>query len=219
MSNTVILLLIAVLQHCNSLRRITVLKIGIFEGKKARYNYLILKMLIVRGPLKPWEIAKLISKGSMERTQDIYSNLIRKKSGRLEELKTKGYIRRLREKHYAPTIKGIVAVLIYEKELPKISDFYRNILFSFVKFPSKLKVPFFDIEVSGKKFEKAFKEFADSLNFKEGWQTLREMIKSFLENGLDLDAISNENLLHLILMKLELDESKMEKWFNEMLES
>lgn len=214
MSNTVILFSIAVLQYCNSLGRIAVLRIGIFEGKKARYNRQILKILIENKPLKPWQIAKKMAKGSMEKTQDIYSNLIRKRSGRLRELKNKGYIKRLKGGYYSPALKGIIAILVYEKNLPKIPEFYKNLLN--LKFPSKIKVPFFEIEVNGKKFEKAFKEFADSLDYKEGWQTLKEMTRSFLEYGLDLDAISNEDLLNLILIKLEFDENKMEKWMKEL---
>jgi hypothetical protein len=207
---------------------IAVMKIGIFDGKKAVYNRLILKLLVENGPLKPWKIASFISKsfikdsktskGYMERTQDVYSNLIRKKSGRLKELERKGYIKRLRQGFFGPTLKGVIAILVSERNLPKISEFYSNILRN-IKFPSKVKIPFFDVEVNGKKFERAFKEFADSLSFQEGWQTLKEMVKSFLESGLDLDIISNENLLHLILFKLEINENKIEKWIKENLEA
>jgi hypothetical protein len=197
---------------------IAVMQIGIFQGKKAVKNRLILKVLVENGPLKPWKIASFISKGSKERTYDVYSNLIRKKSGRLRELQYKGYIKRLRQGFFGPTLKGVIAVLVSERHLPKISEFYSNILKD-IKFPPKVKIPFFDVEVNGKKIESAFEEFADSLSSEEGWQTLKEMIKSFLESGIDLDVISNEDLLYLILFKLEINENKIEKWMKENLEA
>ena len=34
--------------------------IGIFKGKRVHYNFSILKVLVEKGPLKPWQIAKEI---------------------------------------------------------------------------------------------------------------------------------------------------------------
>ena len=74
-------------------------KIGIFTGKKAEYNRLILETLLEAEDLKlkEWELAKRIQTKTKpmgdwySHTQRIYSILIRKK-GRLEDLSQKGYV-------------------------------------------------------------------------------------------------------------------------------
>jgi hypothetical protein len=98
------------------------MRIGIFEGRKAYYNRLILKILIEKEPLKAWDIAKQIAKGSMEKTQDVYATLIRR-NGRLNELLEKGYIQVLSNKCYTPSLKGIIAYLHMEKnrEFPALT--------------------------------------------------------------------------------------------------
>ena len=183
------------------------MRIGIFEGKKAYYNRMILKVLIENKPMKAWSIAKEIAKKGIkktektirESTQDIYSILIRK-NGRLNELLEKKYIMKS-EGFYFPTLKGIIAVLVSEEKIPKIGDFYHGLL-SEIKFPEKVKVPFFDIEVNGKKFENGFKEFAESLSYQEGWIKIRSMFKELLESGIDLDRITDENVIDLLQMKI-----------------
>lgn len=85
-------------------------KIGIFKGKKATYNSLILETIFRDGPLTNWEIAKRIYQtGKINaNTHNIYGNLQRKK-GRLEDLQRKQYLKEENEK-WILRLKGFIAL-------------------------------------------------------------------------------------------------------------
>ena len=169
------------------------MRISIFEGRKAYYNHAILKLIIEKEPLKAWDIAKHIAKGSMDKTQDVYATLIRK-NGRLNELLEKEYISKLPNKRFAPTFKGIIAYLLTEKN-PKISDAYAELL-SNIEIPNKVNLPFFDIPISTELFISEIKEMSiqELLFFKKVIQECLEKI--------DLDSFSNDELFVILIMRL-----------------
>jgi len=173
------------------------MRIGIFEGKKACYNRKILKLLVEKQPLKAWDIAKHIAKGEMSRTQDIYAVLIRK-NGRLNELLEKQYIKMLPDKCYIPTFKGIIAYASSEKN-PRISKAYKEILSSAIsQLPEQLTVPLFGFKVA----TDFYKEQIEKVKFTE--EELIQLAK-FIEESLpwiDLDAVGEEEISALILLKL-----------------
>lgn len=123
-------------------------KIGIFRGKEATYNSLILETVFKDGPSTNWEIAKKMYKtgkirdktGKIPKIHNIYGNLQRKK-GRLQDLQKKQYLREENEK-WILRLKGFIAlrnkypemvVILREKmkklprsfELPDESSFFR----------------------------------------------------------------------------------------------
>jgi len=170
------------------------MKIGIFEGKKANYNRQILKLLIEKEPMKAWQIAKIIAKGQMDRTQDIYATLIRR-NGRLDELTEKQYVTRLDDGRYYATFKGIIAYLLTE-ENPKIASFYDDLL-SKMQFPETLDLPILNISIE------VTKEFVEML--RETPITEFSMFKELIRNSLSwfhLDAITNEELAFILTLRL-----------------
>jgi len=173
--------------------------IGIFQEKEPHYNLMILKTLLEKGPLKPWDIAKSNS-SKMDRTQDIHGNLIRN-NGKLSKLCAKGYTTHHKDGTYAPTFKGILAILVHEKYTPKISQVYKNAL-SGMKFPAKVKIPFMDVEVPGKKYEEVYSEFAENLSGEQEYVKLKRIVEELLESGLNLDVVSDSGLLGLVLIKI-----------------
>jgi hypothetical protein len=173
------------------------MRIGIFEGRKAYYNRLILKILIEKEPLKAWDIAKQIAKGSMEKTQDVYSTLIRK-DGRLNELLEKEYISVLPNKQFIPTLKGIIAYLLTEKN-PKISTLHSNLLSEMdISDKSDLTLPFFDIPITA--LSKEFFECLEEMTVEELCE-FKPLIHETL-SWIDLDAISNEELAIILIIRL-----------------
>jgi hypothetical protein len=173
------------------------MRIGIFEGRKASYNHEILKVLIEKEPLKAWDIAKQIAKGSMEKTQDVYATLIRR-NGRLNELLEKGYIFRLPNKQFIPTFKGIIAYLLTEKN-PKISTLHSNLLSEMdISDKSDLTLPFFDIPITA--LSKEFFECLEEMTMEELCE-FKPLIHETL-SWIDLDAISNEELAIILIIRL-----------------
>jgi len=168
------------------------MRISIFEGKKAYYNRAILKLLVEKEPLKAWDIAKYIAKGSMDKTQDVYATLVRR-NGRLNELLEKEYISKLPNKRFAPTFKGVIAYLLTEKN-PKISNSYQKIISNLsLKLPENMKIPILDIYINKNIFQTYFTT-----------DKLMEL-KSFLQHSLkwvDLDNIHEEEIFMLILTRL-----------------
>jgi len=187
------------------------MRIGIFEGRKAYYNRLILKILIEKEPLKARDIAKQIAKGSMEKTQDVYATLIRR-NGRLNELLEKGYIQVLSNKCYTPSLKGIIAYLHMEKE-PRISSSYRNILSITSHIPDQLTMPFLGFKVDGEFVKKKIQ----NIKFTKG-ELLQ--LKKFIDESLtwiDLDAIHEEELIILLTIRLMRKNEQLMEELKEML--
>lgn len=180
------------------------MRIGIFEGKKAHYNKKILKFLIEKEPLKAWDIAKLIAKGSMEKTQDVYAALIRK-NGRLNELQEKQYIKLLPNKRYIPTFKGIIAYAFQEKHA-RISRHYNDIFSeAFSYLPKQMIIPLFNLKVD----IDFFKEQIKNIEFTE--EELRQL-KNFIEESMpwiDLDRMREEEILTLTLLRLMLKDERI----------
>jgi len=171
------------------------MRIGIFEGKKANYNRQILKLLIEKEPMKAWQIAKIIAKGQMDRTQDIYATLIRR-NGRLDELTEKQYVTRLDDGRYYATFKGIIVYLLTE-ENPKIASFYDDLL-SKMEFPETLDFSLLNISIE---MTKEFVEMVRKIPITE-FSMFKELIKKSL-SWFDLDTITNEELAFILTLRLE----------------
>ena len=173
------------------------MRIGIFEGRKAYYNRAVLKILIEKETLKAWDIAKEIAKGNMNKTQDDYATLIRK-NGRLNELLEKEYISVLPNKQFIPTLKGIIAYLLTEKN-PKISTLHSNLLSEMdISDKSNLTLPFFDIPITA--LSKEFFECLEEMTVEELCE-FKPLIHETL-SWIDLDAISNEELAIILIIRL-----------------
>ena len=114
-------------------------KIGILKGRSTRYNKYILEVLAKNGnPLKPWELSKQIHKEMAAKhdlpkkwehvnwypaTQKIQSVLIRKKGGRLEDLKDKDYIEEVEGKGWFLTLKGfLTAAFLFQDFIHEIAE-------------------------------------------------------------------------------------------------
>ncbi|MEM3752763.1 MAG: hypothetical protein QXM65_07455 [Candidatus Bathyarchaeia archaeon] len=184
-------------ENCN-------MRIGIFEGKKADYNRKILKLLVEKEPLKAWDIAKQITKGSMDKTQDVYSTLIRK-NGRLDELIQKEYLTMLPNKRYSPTFKGIIAYLHMEQH-PKISESYNNILSLTSQIPDNFTMPFLGFNVDTRFIKKQLEKL--SLK-REALQAIKNTLYEENLQWIDLDSIHEKELAIIILLRLAFKDAQL----------
>jgi hypothetical protein len=181
--------------------------IGIFEGKKAYNNQLVLEVLFKEGPTKSWAIAKKMSprSKSMERTQDIYSVLIRKKKGRLRELEEKGYIATI-DGIYELTIKGIIATLIKNPRLElELNPHYLKFDLSKPPFNIFVKrdyeVPFVRAKISAEKMRQILKVSLNVLVSTKSYNVMAKETKKLIEKGFQLDELEAEDLLFLLFSR------------------
>jgi len=193
------------------------LKIGIFEGKAAKYNQAILEALYLQNnSLSSWQIAKLIraklkatsNREKMEsRTRKIYS-VIQRKGGRLYELLDKGYIDLIDGKWSLTVWKGYITVLIKNPEIIKKLDEKEcesdlKSLKQSLEAPPDIEAPF-GIAINGKKLKADVEHLLEAL---EGIKDPKFVffligeIKELLRTGIDLDAINNHALVVLLSQK------------------
>jgi hypothetical protein len=184
--------------------------IGIFQGKEAEYNRLILEVLLTEGDLSTWEIAKEIShkrdvnilpEVRYTRTQRIYQ-VIQRKKGRLEDLQRKEYLRYIEKdvEKWSLTFKGAMAILIMKPQLgTKIhpsahtfSEAYRKM----GPIPKKVKIPFGG-QVDGS-IMKAFLDEFDTQSQNNFFPRLAEVTKKLIDEGIDLDRIPREKFMMLL---------------------
>jgi len=192
-------------------------KIPIFTGKKAGYNRLILETLLEAEnlTLTEWELAKHIQAKTKtqgdwySQAQRIYSLLIRKK-GRLEELNNKGYIDWKRNK-VELTFKGMLAAVLSNPELEeraikmwehavKSGMGMLPVFVSKVARTQRTRLPLVGININGKRMKRLFLAFAKGLaaNAKVEFKAMIEHIKKLIRNGLNLDEISEFDLLNMV---------------------
>jgi hypothetical protein len=160
--------------------------IGLFQGKKAKYNELVLKALYEKGYLTSWEIAKEIAKNDPTRksknwhheAQKILSVLVRK-DGRLPALMKKGFIEEKNKGFCLTFNKGFCSALVLYKDVPK---------------------PAID-EIDDPRLKEIFpelREFMEVLSriqpepLLEQYRIMREITFKLLEKGLNFDVISNK---------------------------
>jgi hypothetical protein len=193
------------------------LDIGIFQGKAAVYNKLILEILVTQGDLSTWEIAKAICRirnpdvkilpeVRYRRTQKIYS-VIQRKGGRLEDLQEKEYIKydcKGDSGKWAVGLKGTMTILALKPTLDsKIHPEARNfseLLSKPPTFPGKLKM--FGAEVDGKVISTFMTTFMNEVKTEltnpKMFLNLAERTKQLAEEGINLDSISEQKFSWLM---------------------
>lgn len=168
--------------------------IGIFNGKKALNNHAILRALIEKGqPMAAWAIAGAI--GTKAKRRHNHSLLIRK-NGRLFELTAKGYIE-MKEKRYIPTFKGVIAVLVKDKQLPKVP-----VALLSIELPKETEVPFFGGILNGSKLQQGFDDYKTNLADKDLLGNLRKIACELLDSGIELDNIPLQSFFLLMITKV-----------------
>jgi len=186
--------------------------IGIFQGRSAPHNIAILQALWEQGDLTSWQLAKHVCRvhhSSIELTaaerklkeHDIYSLLIRK-GGRLEELKQKGYIK-AQNNQWTIGLKAY-AVLLLKPELASLGHVDSNLKIDSQNVLKELRlpqahIPGITVQVDKKVFagwlEKSVPKLDDDI-------TIAKLIGEIVEEGLDLDRVSNERLKVLLAVRM-----------------
>lgn len=192
------------------------LKIGIFEGKQAKYNQAILEALFHQNiSLTSWQIAKSMQsilkptsnkEIKQTRTRKIYS-VIQRKGGRLDELSDKGYIYTIDGRWGLNLWKGYIAVLIKNPEIiQKLDDkecgYSLESLKQHLGVPPDIEAPF-GISINGEKMKADAERLLGALCMLEPKFAffLVEEVKELLRTGIDLDAIDNYALVVLLSQK------------------
>ncbi len=184
-------------------------RIGIFSGKSTNYNLAILETLL-RQPATAWQIASAIqkkinpSKGKdviYYRTQKIYS-VIQRKSGRLDDLHSKGYIKEEKGK-WKLTRKGLIALNVEKPEFVKSAfqeskDTLDTMFKQYISAipDGTLREPF-GIQIDISKLKPYFETF-DPMRLLKVFLEESEIL---LSQGIELDSISEKDLLDLVLVK------------------
>lgn len=172
--------------------------IGIFRGKQAKYNTLILSILYDVGPLTAWEITKEIRTVEL---QSLHATL----NKRLRSLEKKGYLRKGGKKWFLQ-FKGIIAGLLIQKTPKPFSSKWTEILDDYAKLFEKNSGPFMGatIRINDTVISPiaAINEARKTLRTSEDWVRLSDYVKGLMQTGvINIDVISNETLLGVILME------------------
>ena len=174
-------------------------RIGIFEGKKAEYNMAILETLFKHGPLTTWEIAKKIQQtknpvqnreSNFYRTQKIYG-VIARKGGRLDSLHKNEHIL-LRDGKWELNFPKADAILIKKPEI--ISEFHQHYL----------TTPAIKKDVRKKSKRAMINVNLSNADIKKLHMDIAAKMKTLVEEGIDLDRISNKNLSLLVIANVTL---------------
>jgi len=181
--------------------------IGIFCGKSANYNLAILETLFQKDGTA-WDIAinlqekinpNEVKEVRFYRTQKIYS-VIQRKSGRLVDLKNKGYIKETNGK-WRLAKKGLIALNIKKPELVASGlEAQKNTLFEQFKeyvngMPNETIREPFGIQIDLSKF----KPFLEELDPASMLRMILEETRFLLSKGIELDSISEEDLLDIVM--------------------
>jgi len=173
------------------------LPLKIFDGKKGTYNGLVLRVLFKSSYLTAYEIAKEIARIQRKpkenlrlKTVDVYSVLVRE-NGRLAELEKKEYIQKI-EKRYRLTLpKGIATALTLFKEIEDSGIDELQII----------------LEPLDEELEPIFREiwmiYSEIYPKKEYYRALLKATQSLIDEGLDIDVISNRKFNSYLELKLE----------------
>lgn len=184
------------------------MQVGIFQGKKVKYNKLIFKALHEEGYLSAWQIAKYISKKDPERrkrnwyheAQKVYSVLIRK-NGRLEELVNKEYVQKTPRGYRTTYPKGycLALTLFQDVRIPKIDVFDINLLLQ----GAKAQYPTDDVDTYAS-LKEMLEIYTELYSKEEGYRVLAKATSALLDLGLNLDALSNEEFRRFLESHLEI---------------
>ena len=154
-----------------------------------------------------WQIAKTLQKelkptenkeAGSRRTQNIYS-VIQRKKGRLSELKNKGYIKE-RDRKWSLTKKGLIALNVKKPDLvtKELQAKEHTLLEQFKKevssLPNNTITHPLGIQIDFAKLKPALAK----MNPTELLAILLDEAKALLLEGIELDRISEEDLLNLV---------------------
>ena len=170
--------------------------IGIFRGKQAKYNTLILSILFDCGPLTAWGITKEIQTAGL---QSLHATL----NKRLRSLEKKDYLRKGGKKWFLQ-FKGIIAGLLIQKTPKPLSNKWAEALDDYAELFEKHSGPFMGatIRINDTVISPvaAINEARKTLRTSEDWVRLSDYVKGLMQTGvINIDVISNETLLNLIL--------------------
>jgi hypothetical protein len=183
--------------------------IGIFSGKSMDYNLAILETLFHKQGTA-WEIATTLQKKinpnkekevRYYRAQKIYS-VIQRKSGRLADLKSKGYLSETDGK-WKLTRKGLIALNIKKPDLVAsgIQASKDNLETMFKKYvdaiPNDSMIEPLGIQIDISKIKLYLKESDPTVVLKK----ILEDSRILLSQGIELDSISENDLLDIIMAR------------------
>jgi hypothetical protein len=183
--------------------------IGIFSGKSVNYNLAILETLFQK-QATTWEIADTLQKkqnpsGEKEvtfyRKQKIYS-VIQRKSGRLADLKSKGYINESGKK-WKLTKKGLIALSIMNPNLvasglqaskdtlsAQFKEYVNSMPDETIREPLGIQMDLSKI-----------KPYLEGIDPTYMLRMILEEAKVLLTKGIELDSISEQDLLDIIMSR------------------
>ena len=172
--------------------------IGIFRGKQAKHNTQILSILYDNGPLTAWEITGKIRKVGRV---SLHATL----NKRLRSLQKKGYLDKAGKK-WCLRFKGIIAAVLIQKTPKPLSNKWTELVDFFAKhfeehFSTLSKMT---VQVNGVIFHpfEAIKHTGQKLRTFDDWIALSNYVKGLMQKGvINLDVISNETLIAVILME------------------
>jgi hypothetical protein len=185
------------------------IQIGIFSGKSAEYNQSILETLLSK-EATAWQIAEVLQKkrnpildkeARFYRSQKIYS-VIQRKKGRLAELENKSYIK-VRDGKWSLTKKGWIALSVKNpdfltNELRTLEHIFAQELEKEVSsLPDNTITHPFGIQIDLAKTKTALAK----INPTQLLRILLKEAKALLSEGIELDRISEENLLNLAMVR------------------
>jgi len=172
--------------------------IGIFRGKQATYNKIILDALYNNRALSSWEIA-----GRIASTGRKYSlNAIIFKS--LQRLEKKGYVSHA-ERKWVLRFKGFIANLLIQENPKPLSNIWVEIKNDYVKFLKEHPEAFnrVTIRINNKTVINSAETIDTNLKIPktfEDWKMLSDYCKGIIQKGIiNLDVISEETLLSVLM--------------------
>ncbi|MEM3590995.1 MAG: hypothetical protein QW702_02710 [Candidatus Bathyarchaeia archaeon] len=182
----------------------TKIKIGIFQGKQAKYNRFLLETLYDEGPLSAWELAK-----KARENQNLHSlHAIFNK--RLRILEKKGYVKRVEGK-WLLQFKGMIAVLIIQENPKPFNEIWVQLVENLLGIDEK-DLAFLRSRRRIEKYLKFIRAKLEDLKKYENWVLLSDYVKKMMEKGFfNLDVIENEILAMLIIGKILHEQEYAEK--------
>jgi hypothetical protein len=180
-------------------------QIGIFKGKEARINEIILKTLYENGPLSAWEIVKKALPKSSNKNSDHATY-----NKRLRALEKKSYVIK-KDKFWVLNFKGLLAYLIIQEKTEPFGAFYINRADQIqVQVDSELDAIFKSNLVTGttkgtlKRCTENFQEGKEGLKDFNEWLKIKVAAKKLLDNGvINLDQIKNSTLFVLLTTQMK----------------
>jgi hypothetical protein len=185
--------------------------IGILQGKQAKHNTAILRILYDNGPLTAWEITGKIQK---EGRISLHATL----NKRCRSLEKKGYLRKAGKK-WCLRFKGIIAAILTQKTPKPLSSKWADLVEFFAKYSEEHFSALSDmsIQANGVTFRpfEGMNKTIQTLRTFDDWVALSNYVNGLIQTGvINLDVISNETLFAVILSEFshEQVETMMKDW-------